>query len=140
MRFGGGLLAKVGNFLNWSRTLDVSASYEQTKEEDYLERTSSSVTAGLNADIYGPVALLAGFHLLNNEFGVPYAGFLDGMKETLVLGGPRLKIAQGAYLTLQYGWMKNSVDYKAFDETGKASAKSVDFTKNIIMADVKVNF
>ncbi len=140
VRFGGGALAKVGNFLNWDRTLDVSVSYEQTKETDYLERTSSSLAAGLNADIYGPVALLAGFHLLKNEFGVSYAGFLDGMNETLVLAGPRLKIAQGAYLTMQYGLMKNSVDYKAFDEAGNVSAKTVDFTKNIIMADVKVNF
>ena len=139
-RLGGGVLAKVGNFLGWERTIDISASYEQTEEKDYLERKSSSITAGLNVDVYGPVALLAGFHLLKNDFGVPYGGFLNGMKETLVLAGPRVKIAQGAYLTAQYGLMKDAVDYTAFDETGKAAAKSVDFTKNIIMADVKVNF
>lgn len=140
IRLGGGVLAKVGNFLNWNRTLDVSAAYEQTEEKDYLERKSSSITAGLNADIYGPLALLAGFHLLKNDFGVAYGGFLDGTKETLVLAGPRLKIAQGAYLTLQYGWMNDSVDLRMLDESGNAVAKTVDFTKNIVMADVKVDF
>lgn len=140
LRVGGGALVKFGELFSWNRTVNLSGSYEQTKEEDYLERTSSSITAGLNVDVFGPVALLGGFHLLKNDFGVAYAGFLNGTTETLALGGPRVKLAQGAYLTLQYGWMKNAVDMTVLDEAGAAASKSVDITKNIIMADVKVNF
>lgn len=139
LRLGGGLSVKFGNLFALSRTLDVSASYEQTKEDGYLDRTSSSIVAGFNADIYGPVALLGGFHYLKSEFGKSYAGVLDEISEMLVIGGPRLKIAAGAYLSVQYGFMTNSLAYNAIVDGVKVS-KDLDITKNIIMADVKVDF
>ena len=105
LRLGGGALVALGELLKWGRVLDVSASYEQVKEDGYLKREKSAITAGLNADIYGPLALLGGLHYLKADFGVPYGGFLTGSNEMLVLGGPKVKIATGAYLTVQYGLM-----------------------------------
>ena len=139
LRLGGGVHVAIGNLLKWSRVLNVSGSYEQVKEDGFLERQKSAITAGFNADIYGPVALLGGFHYLKSEFGQPYGGLLTAANEMLVLGGPKGKIATGAYLTVQYGFMKNSLDYDVIDENTTVS-KSLEISKNIVMADVKVNF
>ncbi|MBR2209954.1 MAG: hypothetical protein IJ896_00535 [Fibrobacter sp.] len=140
LRLGGGVHVAVGNLLKWDRVLNVSASYEQVKEEGFLERQKSAITAGLDADVYGPVAFLAGLHYLKADFGQPYGGFITGADEMLVLGGPKVKIAAGAYLTVQYGLMKNSLDYEVVKKKKDIESKSLEISKNIVMADVKVNF
>ena len=55
----------------------------------------------------------------------------------LALGGIRYKIAAGAYATVEYGYMTNSIDYLDAN-TGKSA--TMDMSKNIIMADVTVKF
>lgn len=141
MRFGGGASAELGSLFGLNRMLKLSASYVQTKESDYLERTSSNLVAGLAADIYGPVAFLGGFQYLKNSYGVPYAGMLNSISEMLILVGPKVKIATGAYFTVQYGIMNNTIDYNKFDKKGKVvGSETMDYSKNLIMADVKVDF
>ena len=86
------------------------------------------------------MAFLAGLHYLKADFGQPYGGFITGADEMLVLGGPKVKIAAGAYLTVQYGLMKNSLDYEVVKKKKDIESKSLEISKNIVMADVKVNF
>ena len=96
--------------------------------------------AGLDLS-WKQVALLTGFQMLSLDFGVPYMGVLDKSSEMLLLTGLRYKLGAGAYATVQYGRLSNSIDYMNMDmATGATSSAKLDISKNIIMADVTVNF
>ena len=105
-----------------------------SKETDGFERTSTRMMAGLDVT-WNSISLLTGFQMLNLEFGKPYMAVLEGTSEMLALGGIRYKIAAGAYATVEYGYITNSIDY-----IGAAGAATMDLTKNVIMADVTVKF
>ena len=55
--------------------------------------------------------------------------------EMLFLAGPKVRIAPESYITVRYGLLTNSVDY-----VNAAGAKELSVDKNIISADVTVNF
>ena len=105
-----------------------------SKETDGFERTSSRMMAGLDVT-WNRVSLLTGFQMLNLEFGKPYLAILDGTSEMLALGGLRYKITAGAYATVEYGYITNSIDY-----VGTSGAATMELSKNVIMADVTVKF
>ena len=50
------------------------------------------------------------------------------------------RTAPESYVTVRYGLLKNSVDYKTADLTGAVVDKKLSVDKNIITADVTVNF
>ena len=142
MRLGGGLNVDVARLANLSKDVGVKlgGSFEMTKEKEALERTGSRIMAGLDLS-WKQVALLTGFQMLSLDFGVPYMGVLDKSSEMLLLTGLRYKLGAGAYATVQYGRLSNSIDYINMDmATGATSSAKLDISKNIIMADVTVNF
>lgn len=136
MRVGGGVNVDVARLAGMNKDfgVKVGGSYEMTNETDGLERSSSRIMAGLDLT-WKQVSLLTGFQMLNLDFGVPYCGILDKTSEMLLLTGLRYKLAAGAYATVEYGYMTNSIDYLGF-----AGPATLDITKNVIMADVTVNF
>ena len=137
MRVGGGVNVDAARLAKLAKDfgVKVGGSFERTQEEKGWERTSTRIMAGLDLS-WKQVSLLTGFQMLNLEFGVPYAGILDKTSEMLILTGLRYKLGAGAYATVEYGRMKNTVDFRDM----AAQAASLDITKNIIMADVTVNF
>lgn len=137
MHLGGGLNADIARLVGMNKVwaIQLGGSYETTKETDGWERTSNRIMAGFDVT-WNKVSLLGGFQMLSLEFGVPYIGILDKTSEMLLLGGLRYKLAAGAYATVEYGYMTNSADYLGLD----GAKATMDITKNIIMADVTVNF
>ena len=138
IKAGGGVNVDFARLLAMGKEwgIQLGGSYETTKETDGFERTSSRMMAGLDVT-WDRVSLLTGFQMLDLEFGKPYLAVLEGTSEMLALGGIRYKIAAGAYATVEYGYMTNSIDYLDAN-TGKSA--TMDMSKNIIMADVTVKF
>ncbi len=136
MKFGGGANVDIARLLAMGKEwgIQLGGSYEMSKETDGFERTSSRMMAGLDVT-WNSISLLTGFQMLNLEFGKPYMAVLEGTSEMLALGGVRYKIAAGAYATVEYGYITNSIDY-----IGAAGSATMDLTKNVIMADVTVKF
>ena len=69
--------------------------------------------------------------------------------EQLLLAGVRVKIAPLSYLSVQYGMLKNELEYNACGADGTPllnaegapePPKKLSISKNVIMADVTVNF
>ena len=136
MKFGGGANVDFARLLSMGKEwgIQLGGSYEMSKETDGFERTSSRMMAGLDVT-WNRVSLLTGFQMLNLEFGKPYLAILDGTSEMLALGGLRYKITAGAYATVEYGYITNSIDY-----VGTSGAATMELSKNVIMADVTVKF
>jgi hypothetical protein len=142
MRLGGGLKVDVGRLASLPKDFGVKlgGSFEMAKETDGLERSSSRIMGGFDLS-WKQLALLTGFQMLTLDFGVPYMGILDNSSEMLLLTGVRYKLGAGAFATVQYGILTNSIDYKSMDmATGAVSSATLDISKNVIMADVTVNF
>jgi hypothetical protein len=137
VHFGGGLNADLARLLKMDRVwgLELGGSYEMAKESDGLKRKSSRMMAGLDVT-WNKVSLLTGFQMLTLKFGTPFFGVLKESSEQLALGGIRYKLATGAYATIEYGYITNSIDY--LDANGHSS--TMDLNKNVIMADVTVKF
>ena len=137
MRAGGGVNVDVARLANLAKDFGVKlgGSFEMTKEKEGLERSSSRIMAGLDLS-WKQLSLLTGFQMLALDFGNPYLGILDKSSEMLLLTGLRYKLGAGAYATVEYGRMKNTIDFRDM----AAQAVSLDISKNIIMADVTVNF
>ncbi|WP_405337586.1 hypothetical protein [Fibrobacter sp.] len=137
MRAGGGVNVDVARLANLAKDFGVKlgGSFEMTKEKEGLERSSSRIMAGLDLS-WKQLSLLTGFQMLSLDFGNPYLGILDKSSEMLLLTGLRYKLGAGAYATVEYGRMKNTIDFRDM----AAQAASLDISKNIIMADVTVNF
>ena len=144
---GAGLGVDVGRLLpSLGRKIKVSGSFEKATEDSFLKRSSQRIVAGASGDIWGPFALQVGFQKLTKKFegdvfGMGIAGLLVGTSfvqqadEMLFLVGPKVRIAPESYITVRYGMLNNSVDY-----VGAAGAKELSVDKNIITADVTVNF
>ena len=137
IRFGGGINVDIGRLMHNSVLgLEVGGSYELTTETGYLERDASRAMFGFKASALDRYALLGGFQMFTRTFGNPYLGILNEVSEMLILVGPQIKIASGAYFSFQYGYLTNSIDY--VDLLGQSATLDID--KNIIMADVTVRF
>ena len=152
---GAGLGVNIGRLIPsiLERKLELSGSYEKATETSYLKRSSQRIVGGLSADIWGPVGLQVGVQSLTKKFegdayGFGLTGLLVGgsfikkVDELLVLAGPRFRIAPESYVTIRYGLLANSVDYQVITDitTGAKENKKLSVDKNIITADVTVNF
>ena len=134
---GAGLGVNIGRLAPFiERKLELSGSYEKATETSYLKRSSQRIVGGLSADIWGPVGLQAGVQLLTKKFegdayglgftGLPVGGsFIKKVDELLVLAGPRFRIAPESITDIT---------------TGAKANKKLSVDKNIISADVTVNF
>ncbi|SHK76809.1 hypothetical protein [Fibrobacter sp. UWEL] len=122
------------------RDIKIQGSFEKASEDAWLQRSSQRIVAGFNADIWGPVALQAGFQMLTKKFdafGLQVGSSLvTKVDEMLILAGPRIRIAPESYLTVRYGMLNNSVDYLI----GGAAAANFSVDKSLVTAEVSVNF
>jgi hypothetical protein len=95
--------------------------------------------------------LQAGVQMLNKKFegdgfGVGVTGlpvgmsFVQAVDEMLLLAGPKVRIAPESYITVRYGMLKNSVDYQTINAAGEFEKKELSIDKNLITAEVTVNF
>ena len=144
---GAGLGVEIGRlFPSLGRKIKLSGSFEKATEDSFLKRSSQRIVAGASGDIWGPFGVQLGVQKLTKKFegdvfglgiaGLPVGGsFVQQADELLFLGGPKVRIAPESYVTVRYGMLKNSVDY-----VGAAGAKELSVDKNIITADVTVNF
>ena len=156
-----GLGVDIGALVNLDRQILVQGSFSQAKENAYLKRSATRIVGGVTADIWGPISLLAGFQqyekkfdnglFLSTESGIDdtkmgIALSVTKASERLVMGGLRVKLAPLSYLSVQYGLLTNDLDYMysitmgAEDTPVAAGANKLSISKNVIMADVTVNF
>ena len=131
----------------------------QGKEDANFKRSATRIIAGVTADVWGPIGFLAGFQQYEKKFENGYGIYNpdDGAllasvtkaTEQLLLAGIRVKLAPLSYLSVQYGMLKNELEYNAFGANGAplldasgnpAGPKTVSISKNVLMADVTVNF
>jgi hypothetical protein len=149
--FAAGLGVDVGALAALDRQILVQGSFSQASENAYLKRKATRIVAGITADVWGPFGLLAGFQQYKKVFdrgGVPFVGgteeapFLFNVKETnerLIMAGVRVKLAPISYLSLQYGMLTNELQY-SYNTGAVAGEDKLSITKNILSADVTVNF
>lgn len=153
-RYAAGLGVDVGRLVGLGRTIKIQGSYDHSEEDNFLKRKNDRIMAGLTADVIGPLSLLAGFQMSTREFGnafttftefsdeegnvmdAPFAGITKA-EESLLLVGPRVKIAANSYLSVQYGMLTDKISFTNF-LTAADDELSID--KNVIVADVTVNF
>jgi len=109
--------------------LAVSASYEQSKEENIIQ--TNRIMAGFKVGIWRGLSLLGGFQQLSKEFETPYLGVINKIGERLVIGGPQIKISERANFNLQGGLLSNSIE---------GSGITYNLDKTIMSAAVKVEF
>jgi hypothetical protein len=140
----GGLGVDVGVLLNLDRHLIVQGSYAYSEEDEFLKRNAGRVIAGATLDVWGPIAVLAGYQAYERHFGRGIALaenlVVNKSTESLLLGGLRVKIAPLSYVSLQYGVLSNELGYSWKDESGATSKNTTSIDKNVIVADVTVNF
>ena len=151
-----GLGVDAGALAGLDRQILIQGSYSHAEESAYLKRTANRIVAGVTADVWGPIALLVGFQQYEKEFGNGFgvggsfgemnvAVSVTKASERLVMGGVRVKLAPISYLTVQYGMLTNDLDYAYMitDASGTpvdAGANKLSISKNIVTADVTVNF
>lgn len=139
-RYAVGLGVDIGKFVDLGRKIKIEGSYDHGEEDEYLKRKNDRIMAGLNVDIYGPLSLLGGYQMSTREFGVPVIGGIKKAEEALLLVGPRVKIAPNSYLSVQYGLLTDKVKFTTVDLAGTPVNDELSIDKNIITADVTVNF
>ncbi len=128
-RMGGGAEINIARIIDFSKALAISGSFEQNKKGDTIQ--TNRIMAGLKVGIWRGLSLIGGFQQLSKEFEKPYLGVIDKIGESLVLGGPQIKISERANFNLQYGVLSNSIE---------GNAIKYDLDKTIMSAAVKVEF
>jgi len=138
LRVGGGFNIEFERLVNLPKDLGLQfgTSYEMTNESGYLGRSVSRMMVGFDAS-YKNWSLLTGFQMFDRDYEKPYFGIIHNTSEKLAMTGVRYKFSAGAYATLQYGYMINAVDYL---DLLSGAVKTLEINKNILMADVTVNF
>ena len=139
-RFGGGVEVNVARLADLNKSLVISGSYEQNKEENGIWNPKTDrIIAGFKIGIWRGLSLLAGFQQLAKEFDNPYVIASDfavnKTSEILVIGGPQIKISERANFTLQGGSLSNSVSF-----TANKKEDSIDLDKLIVSGIVTVDF
>lgn len=139
MEYAGGLMVDVGRFFDMGSKICFQGSYDHSEEDKFLKRKSDRIMAGLNVDIWGPISLLGGYQMYTKEFGLGLSvnEFVSITKaeETMLLAGPRVKIAPNSYVSAQYGLLTDKLTLSTV-----AGPSSLSIDKNVIIADVTVNF
>jgi len=128
-RLGGGAEINVARLADLSKALAISASYEQSKEENIIQ--TNRIMAGFKVGIWSGLSLLGGFQQLSKEFETPYLGVINKIGERLVIGGPQIKISEMANFNLQGGLLSNSIE---------GNGIKYDLDKLIMSGMVKVEF
>jgi len=109
-RLGGGLEVNIANLADLSKAFVISASYEQNKEENgRYNPTVDRIMAGAKIGIWRGLSLLCGFQQLDKTFEKAYMDIVDQTNERLIIGGPQIKISEGADFSLLGGLLSNSI-------------------------------
>ena len=132
--FAVGLGVDAGALAALNRQILIQGSFSQAKENAYLKRTAKRIVAGLTADVWGPFAILGGFQQYKKEFGVPLY-LVTEASERLVMAGLRVKLAPLSYVSVQFAQLKNELQYH-----NGAGISKISIDKNVLLADVTVNF
>jgi hypothetical protein len=141
-RFGGGLEVDIARLAGLGKTLTISGSFEQNKQE-YEEFSPnpqvSRIMAGAKVGIWRGLYLIGGFQQLSSEFANPLQ-IVEGVNvnktgETLITGGPQVKISEKAKLSLQCSLLSNFVE----GNTDEGPVK-LDLDKFIMSGVVEVEF
>jgi len=132
-RLGGGLEVNIARLADLSKALVISGSYEQNKEEKSIQ--TDRIMAGAKIGIWRELSLTCGFQQLDKKFKIPYMAIIDKTSETLIIGGPQVKISEGANLSLQGGLLSNSIE-----GTIEGSGVKLDMDKYIVSGIVTVGF
>jgi len=157
-RFGGGAEINIARLIDFSKTLTISGSYEQNKQENGLYYSPESemrngsynpqinrIMAGVNIGIWRGLSLIGGIQRLDKEFENPYVlvegdgGYLAVNKtaEILTIGGPQIKISERANFVLQGGLLSNAVTFIMNEQKQVAE---INLRKYIVSGSVKVEF
>jgi hypothetical protein len=155
--FAVGLGVDAGALAGLDRKILVQGSFSNGSEDSYLNRKVTRIVAGVTADVWGPISVLAGFQMYEKKFGDNGYGIVSETEEgystvlasvtktteMLIMGGVRVKLAPISYLTIQYGMLQNDLDFSV-PVLGPAGlslvGKNISINKNVILADVTVNF
>jgi hypothetical protein len=144
-RFGGGLEIDIAHLASLSKALVLSGSYEQNKEESkkesgLLNPQVDRIMVGTKIGIWRGLSFIAGFQQLNKEFKNPLEVAVDPdigivtlnrTSEMLAIGGPQVKISEGADFSLQGGLLSNSIE---------GNGIKLDLDKYIVSGIVTVEF
>ena len=138
-----GLGVDAGALANLDRQILVQGSYTHGDESSYMMRTADRIVLGITADVWGPIGFLAGFQKYEKKFDNTMLSPLGAIAvtkaaEQLLLAGVRVKLAPMSYLSVQYGMLKNDLDYVAV--SAPAAVNQISISKNVLLADVTVNF
>jgi hypothetical protein len=160
-RYAAGLGVDVGRIIGLDRKIKLQGSYDHAEEDKGYQRKNDRIMGGANIDVIGPLSFLAGYQMSTREFGIPFAisefASITKAEESLLLVGPRVKIAPNSYLSVQYGMLTDKVSFNkvvpVLDEAGNAVVDAttgvvqtqvvgdeLSIDKNVIIADVTVNF
>jgi len=143
-RFGGGLEVNIARLADLSKALVITGSYEQNKEENsVLNPQTNRVMAGFKVGIWRGLSLIGGFQQLTKEFENPYVIVnventyfgINKTSETLIIGGPQIKISERANFTLQGATLSNMVSY-----TENGATNDINLDKLIMSGMVTVEF
>jgi len=132
-RMGGGFEVDMARLADLSKAFVISGSYEQNKEEKSTQ--IDRIMAGAKIGIWRELSLACGFQQLDKKFKIPYMAIIDKTNETLIIGGPQVKISEGANLSLQGGLLSNSI--KGYVE---GNGVKLDMDKYIVSGIVTVEF
>ncbi len=147
-QYAAGLGFNLGRIVDiGGRDIILQASYGHEEEDNFLKRKAYRIMAGGSVDVWGPIALLGGFQTMTKEFGATdmIIGNVTKAEESLLLVGPRIKIAPLSYISVQYGMLTDKLTFNkaVFDEAGEmagAIPAELSIDKNVIVAEVTVNF
>ncbi len=136
MRYGVGLGLDIGRFIpDMGLGVKLQLSYDHAEEDAYLERSMNRLMGGLSVGLFNKVDVLVGYQTSSKTFGKPLVvgtNAITKTEESLLLAGPRVKIAPNSFVTVQYGRLTDEVILKDNNEL------SID--KDVLIADVTVNF
>lgn len=145
MQYAAGLGVDFGRIFDLGRMLLIQGSYDHAEEDNAFNRKNDRIIAGGTFDIAGPFGIRIGYQSYNRTFGdfgcLMSDNFLiKEVKESLVLGGVRLKIAPLSYITVQGGMLSSELVYGVNDGTGNFAPNDLSIDKIVVTADVTVNF
>ena len=142
----------IGRLANLDRKILLQGSYDHAEEKEFLKRKSDRIMGGASADVWGPFAFQAGIQMAKTQFEneLPVTAFstITNVEEMFVLAGPKVRIAPNSYLTVQYGMLTDKMNLNTYaigvDADGKETlvqgTEEISINKNVIIADVTVNF
>lgn len=143
MQYAAGLGVDIGRIIDLGRMLKIQGSYDHGEEDAGFGRQNDRIIAGATLEVWGPIAILAGYQNYKRTFGdgcFMNNVYIKEVSEMLALGGLRFKIAPASYLSLQGGMLSSELNYAVPDATGALVPGDLAIDKIIATAEVTVNF